>query len=231
MNLDRRLAGLRHLYAVYDRFCQTIGDLACRKYCDDCCSRNVTMTTLEGLHLLNGLPSGEKAQCLDALAGPDAGGGFRPRWTTNQMAAFCREGREPPEDAAIPDPSRCPLLADRACSLYGSRPFGCRAMVSRNPCRKRGFADMDEWVLTVNTVFLQLIEHLDRPGCFGNMRDVVLALTPAERLKAYEDGRPPVEAPGLIPNHPAPVLLVPPEHQTRLQPILAEIQQGLAPAL
>ena len=228
MSIDRRLSGLAHLYAVYDRFCRSLGDLACRKYCDACCSRNVTMTTLEGLHLLQGLDPAQEAQCLAALAGPAAGGGFRPRWTTNQMAAFCRDGREPPEDAAQHDAARCPLLVDRACALYDLRPFGCRCMMSRQPCRERGYADVDDWVLTVNTVFLQMIEHLDRPGCFGNLRDVVLALADDSRQAAYLGGHPPTAYPGLIANHPAPMLMVPPEHQAQMKPILAEIQQGLS---
>lgn len=227
MSIDRRLAGLAHLYAVYDRFCRSLGDLACRKFCDACCSRNVTMTTLEGLYLLRGVEREQKARCLADLTDTAAGGGFRPRWTTNQMAAFCREGREPSADPVDHDASRCPLLAERACSLYVSRPFGCRCMVSRQSCRERGYADVDDWVLTVNTVFLQVIEHLDRPGCYGNLRDVVLALAEEGRRSAYEQGRAPSAASGLIPNHPAPMLMVPPEHQARMKPLLAEIQQGL----
>lgn len=224
MRIARKLDALAHLYAVYERFCSTRDDLACRKYCADCCSRNVTMTTLEGLYLLKGLDPAPQGRCLEALKG--TGGGFRPRWTTNQMAAFCREGREPPEDGVDHDASRCSLLADEACSLYGLRPFGCRCMLSRQACGAQGYADVDDWTLTVNTVFLQLIEHLDRPGCFGNLQDVLLALASEGRRAAYEDGRPPTEAPGLIPNHPVPMLMVPPEHQTKIKPVLAEIQQG-----
>lgn len=226
MRIERRLEALAHFYAVYERLCGSLGDLACRKYCADCCPRNVTMTTLEGLYLWQGLSPERGARLRSALHDGAAESGFRPRWTTNQMAAYCREGREPPEDAVEHDDSRCTLLVDEACSLYGLRPFGCRCMVSRHPCGARGYADVDDWILTVNTVFLQLIEHLDRPGCFGNLQDVLLALAPEDRQTAYEDSRPPTGAPGLIPNHPVPMLMVPPEHQTRIQPVLAEIQQG-----
>jgi hypothetical protein len=228
MNIERRLAVLAHLYAVYDRFCGSLGDLACRKYCADCCSRNVTLTTLEGLFLLRELPPDQGARLQSALADGVSGSRFRPRWTTNQMAGFCREGREPPEDVVDHDGSRCPLLVDEACSIYGLRPFGCRCMVSRHPCGARGYADMDDWVLTVNTVFLQMIEHIDRPGCFGNLQDVLPALAAQKARTAYADGRPPCGAPGLIANHPAPMLMVPPEHQVKMKPILAEIQQGTA---
>jgi len=227
VTIDRRLALLDHLYAVYDRFCLSLGDLACRKYCADCCSRNVTMTTLEGLHLLRGLDTEAQDKCLAALAGVDDQPIFRPRWTTNQIAARCRDGLDPPEDDAVHDGSRCPLLADAACTLYPLRPFGCRCMLSRQACGVNGYADVDDWVLTVNTVFLQTIEHIDRPGCFGNMQDVLQALGSEDRCTAYREGRAPTEAPGLIPNQPAPVLMVPPEHQEGIRPIWEEMQRGM----
>jgi hypothetical protein len=100
-------------------------------------------------------------------------------------------------------------------------------MVSRQGGATKGYADVDDWVLTVNTVFLQTIEHIDRPGCFGNMQDVLQALGRDDWRAAYRDGRPSTEATRLIPNQPAPVLMVPPEHQAKMKPILAEIQQGL----
>jgi hypothetical protein len=227
VRVARRLAVLEHLYAVYDRLCGTFDDLACRKFCDTCCSRNVTLTTLEGLHLLRGLAADRQAACLTSLARDAGRPVFRPRFTTNQIAAMCRDGREPPDDAVDHDGSRCPLLADAACTLYALRPFGCRCMVSRHPCSERGYADVDDWVLTVNTVFLQTIEHLDRPGYFGNLQDVLSALGSEEGRAAYREGRPPLKANGLIPNRPAPMLMVPPEHRERIQPLLAEMQQGM----
>jgi len=228
VTIDHRLAVLAHLYALYDRVCESLGNLACRKHCADCCSRNVTMTTLEGLHLLEGLDPGEQGACLASLAQDPGGTIFRPRWTTNQIAARCRDGQDPPQDEAVHDGSPCRLLSDAACPLYAVRPFGCRCMVSRQPCADRGYADVDDWVLTVNTVFLQTIEHIDRPGCFGNMQDVLLALGREDRRAAYREGQPPLDAPGLIANRPAPVLMVPPEHRGRVQPILEEMQRGMA---
>jgi Fe-S-cluster containining protein len=227
VTIDQRLAVLNHLYAVYDRFCDSLDGLACRKFCADCCSRNVTMTTLEGLYLFQGLDAAQRAECLAALMQRPDPEAFRPRWTTNQIAALCRDGHDAPEDDVVHDGSRCSLLADTACSLYGLRPFGCRCMVSRQACGAQGYADVDDWVLTVNTVFLQTIEHVDRPGCFGNLQDVLLALGRGDWQAAYRDGRPSTNASGLIPNQPAPMLMVPPEHRDRIQPILAEMQRGM----
>ncbi len=227
MRIHRRLTALEHLYGVYDGFCQSLDGLACRKFCADCCSRHVTITTLEGLYLLQGLDGDRQQECLTALMDDSDQGIFRPRWTTNQIAGFCRAGHDPPEDDAPHDGSRCPLLVDAACSQYRLRPFGCRCMVSRHPCGTRGYADVDDWVLTVNTVFLQTIEHIDRPGSFGNLKDILQALEQEDLRKAYRDGRPLVETPGLIANQPAPMLMVPPEHRERIQPILAEMQRGM----
>lgn len=226
--IDQRLAALQHLYRVYDQFCDSLDSLACRKFCADCCSRNVTMTTLEGLYLFQGLDTAQRAECLAALVPDSDQGVFRPRWTTNQIAALCRDGHDAPDDDVAHDGSRCSLLTDAACSLYGLRPFGCRCMISRQVCATQGYADVDDWVLTVNTVFLQTIEHIDRPGCFGNMQDVLPALGREDLRAAYRAGRPPPEAAGLIPNRAAPMLMVPPEHRERIQPILAEMQRGMS---
>ena len=228
MTIEQRLAALEHLYAVYDRYCESIDGLACRKFCADCCSRHVTMTTLEGLYLLDRLDPVLLEDCLTAISRDAGENAFQPRWTTNQIAALCREGQDPPEDDVIHDDSHCPLLEDSACSFYALRPFGCRCMLSRYPCGSRGYADVDGWVLTVNTVFLQTIEHIDRPGCFGNMLDVLQALSVVGRQAAYRKGRSPLDAPGLIPNQPAPMLMIPPEHRERIQPILEAMQQGVA---
>jgi len=228
MRVVQRLAVLEHLYGVYDRFCGTLDGLACRKFCDTCCSRNVTLTTLEGFYLIQGLETGPREACLATLAGDQGRNGFRPRYTTNQIAALCREGQAPPEDAVDHDGSRCPYLADAACAFYNLRPFGCRCMLSRHPCGEHGYADADDWVLTVNTVFLQTIEHIDCPGGFGNLQDVLLALGSEEGRAAYREGRPPLEAPGLIPNRPALMLMVPPEHRARMAPLLAEMRRGMA---
>jgi hypothetical protein len=79
---------------------------------------------------------------------------------------------------------------------------------------------MPDFVLTVNTVFLQTIEHLDATGCTGNLADVLLCLLPDENQQAYREGRLSCSATGLTGNHPLTVLMVPPEHRDRLQPIL-----------
>ena len=40
-------------------------------------------------------------------------------------------------------------------------------------CGETGSADIDDFTASVNTVFLQVIEHLDAEGCSGNLIDVL----------------------------------------------------------
>ena len=47
MNLQRKMAVLERIYEIYDNFTKGL-DVACKKQCANCCTCNVTMTTLEG---------------------------------------------------------------------------------------------------------------------------------------------------------------------------------------
>lgn len=47
MNIDKKRVVLEQIYEIYDNFSKGF-DVACKKYCANCCTRNVTMTTLEG---------------------------------------------------------------------------------------------------------------------------------------------------------------------------------------
>ncbi len=47
MNIDKKRVILEQIYETYDNFSKEF-DVACKKYCANCCTRNVTMTTLEG---------------------------------------------------------------------------------------------------------------------------------------------------------------------------------------
>ena len=88
---------------------------------------------------------------------------------------------------------------------------------------------MDDWVLTANTVLLQTIEQLDCPGCFGNFSDVLLALEDwGLNTKAAPSGPPACEPAGLLTNQPTTVLMIPPEHMEKIQPLLQDIRARAA---
>jgi len=85
-------------------------------------------------------------------------------------------------------------------------------------------AIVDPFLVTVNTVFLQLVEHIDSDGLLGNMTDVLLLLESEPKRKRYEVNASLNHPIGLAANRCIPRLLVPPEHRVRIQPILQKIQ-------
>jgi hypothetical protein len=84
---------------------------------------------------------------------------------------------------------------------------------------------MDPFVLTVNNIFLQLIEHIDATGCSGSLVDILRCLLNDRQRNTYETRRLNCRSHQLIPNRTLKVLMVPPVHQKRIQPILATLRQ------
>ena len=224
MDLENRLAALGHIYDIYDEFAATL-DLACNKTCAHCCTSHVTLTTLEGYKIFNCLPSDSKAGLITEVKTKLDPNRFRPDLTTNQLAEFCAKGVEPPDQTDATASQVCFQLADSLCSIYELRPFGCRCLVSRNNCGETGYAEIDEFVLSVNTVFLQTIEHVDANGCTGNLVDVLKVLSSADYLDAYENKTLNCENTALISNHPLTALMIPPEHRHRMDPILNSLRE------
>lgn len=224
MELARRIHLLEGLYAIHDRFTDGLDSLACGLHCDDCCTRNVTMTTLEGIYLIDGLPPDDRQQLMACVRQQADQPRYRPAITTNTLARYCIENREPPEENQPAELAPCPLLDEKACPVYDRRPFGCRCFVSRRRCGDQGYADVDDWVLTANTVFLQTIEQLDCPGCFGNFSDVLLALEDGSLRAAQDSMTAACEAAGLLANQPTTALMIPPEHMEKIQPLLQAIR-------
>ena len=82
---------------------------------------------------------------------------------------------------------------------------------------------MPPLALTINDIFLQYIEHMDEKGIFGNLSDMLtLFLLPdtienlQDHLKEKQDSR-------FVSNEKIAVLMVPPEHRQKLNPIICKI--------
>jgi hypothetical protein len=221
--LKRKLAALKEVYNVFSRI--TAGqDVACTAKCSQCCTADVTLTTLEAYQLFKNMerPGTNALQRrLKAAGDPDR---FRPLVTTNQLADICAAGGDPPMEERAREATRCPLLAEDLCTLYDMRPFHCRCMVSRKACEETGSAEMDAYTLALNTVFLQVIEHLDRPGCTGNLLDLLPLVQSEPFREAYENGRCDCSKNDLIANQPLKVLMLPPEYKDRLAPVISSLQ-------
>ncbi|MEJ2034452.1 MAG: YkgJ family cysteine cluster protein [Deltaproteobacteria bacterium] len=211
MNPTLKEQALACIFSWHEKWSR-IFPLACRGGCSSCCTRSVTMTGLEGTILRNYLEQESKIgqlQELPVLAAGDA----RPQSTTNQFAAACLQGIETAGEPAGWNFTPCPFLVDHHCTIYPVRPFSCRAFASLAPCHLSGAADAPSLLLTVNTILCQLIEHLDQGGLWGNMLDVLPALS---ETGANTQGE-------LLTCQPCPGLLIPPEEQEDLEELLARL--------
>lgn len=209
--IDGRIDVLKRVYDLYE---QLISDttVACRKQCALCCTVNVTMTDLEGRLIISQLSKDAQAELRRRVIEAAPLNRFKPKTTANRMAVLCMEGKPIPAETIPADPAACPLLVGQICSIYPFRPFGCRSMFSIADCHGVGFAQMDDLLLSINTVFQQFIEHLDTPGVTGNLTDVLAMLS--GNLSCCQDGVPPPE--GMVENWPVKRLMIPPEHQERI---------------
>ena len=224
MDITSKLTILDQIYAVYDRFAASL-DLACKKFCDHCCTACVTLTTLEGYKIINGLNSTDRTEIIQKSQAASEEIRLRPQLTTNRLARLCADGVDPPEETDNLDLESCALLLDHQCPIYDLRPYGCRCLVSRHNCGETGYAEIDDFVLSVNTVFLQTIEHVDVDGCTGNLVDVLQAMSIEKNRTAYSNRALHCSANKLIPNQALEVLMIPPEHRTKMEPILQKLRE------
>jgi Fe-S-cluster containining protein len=221
--LKERETVLCRIYDLYDQFTGTL-DLACQKGCASCCTCNVTLTTLEAHLISRHLEKEGQRALLDKLMQSTNGRRFQPRVTTNHLAALCMDGQDPPEEDCDPSWGRCPLLDREVCSIYPVRPYACRCLLSIRKCEDAGHAEIPPFVLTVNTVFMQVIEHVDRTGMSGNLIDVMGWMAKDAHARTHAGGLPAEGAPSLIRNRPMPFLMVPPEHREAMEKILSALR-------
>jgi Fe-S-cluster containining protein len=221
--LEKKLEALTRVYKIYDAYSATL-NLACKPKCAHCCTTNVTMTTLEAYKIIYDLAATGKYEIIDSLKGIKEKERFQPQLTTNRMAELCAADAKVPHEDTTGEWQDCALLDDSLCTIYDLRPFGCRCFVSRHNCGESGHADIDDFTASVNTVFLQVIEHLDAEGCSGNLIDVLQFMASDDKRRDYQGGKLNCEENGLIVNWELKVLMIPPEHLERIEPILQQLR-------
>ncbi len=228
LQTEEKLSALGRIYEMYDQYTRKLS-LACRKYCDHCCTCNVTATGLEALKIARSLSESRKKEVFRALYPSLAKKRYLPGTTLNQMAEMCARKEEPPDEEVNPDWGKCPLLTNRACPIYEVRPFGCRCLISTRDCSLAGCAEIDPFTLTVNYVFAQFIEHLDQGGVYGNLADVLCselgsgaAVDPGQECGSCR--------PWLIENRPIPLLLIPPSHRQGIYPLVEKLRSIVSAA-
>lgn len=168
---------LQAIFEVYEEWTDN-KKFACQKGCAACCTQNVTMTAVEGELLLQHIREHKLEKWFaDRLQNGNREITKRPVMTHNAFARNCLKGVE----TSMGDPPRqqkaCLFLAeDNSCKVYGARPFGCRCFSSLEDCRTSGIAKQPDELLAINTVTMQVIEHLGQKEFWGNIYDVLLAL-------------------------------------------------------
>jgi Fe-S-cluster containining protein len=222
LKIPEKLLLLKKIYSIYEQYTNTL-DLACRKGCAYCCTRNVVVTSLEGILIYNHLKSSSEGQLIDKVRKFTHIPRFHTQLTTNGLAELCLDGKEIPDEQSPQVAGRCPLLKDETCSIYDVRPFECRSLISNVNCKEEGCAEQDPFSISVNTVFKQYIEHVDSQGISGNLTDMLIHMD--VNMGEGEDLKDGSVENNLIPNKGLQVLLIEPEHQEKMQPIIESIQQ------
>lgn len=213
---------LERIYALFDRAMAAF-PVACAKQCADCCTCNVTATGLEIAYIHDRLDGRALDDIRVRLARAGQTRRFRPFQTTNGLALACMEGRDADEEENDPSWGTCPLLENGICTIYPVRPLGCRVMMSTIPCRQTGQADMPFPALTIITVFLQFVEHLDAGGVYGNFLDL---LEHAGEDVLDCNGLPGKnKIPGAAQNLKIPALMIPPEHIEKTQGLVQSLRR------
>jgi len=202
---------LTTLHEAFSQWAETF-PFACRKGCATCCTRSVTMTSLEGDGIMAFLAEEDR---LAELAGPafqpNASQMGRPgQCTTNTFVAAHLRG-ESVDEAENWDLRPCPFLAEEYCTIYPVRPFGCRLFASLDPCASSGVADMPPGYLAGATALLQCIEHLDSGGRWGTMVELLAGMHTGQ---ADGHGEPTAPMPGF---------LIAPDESALVEPLLEDL--------
>jgi Fe-S-cluster containining protein len=219
MNLEQRLNILKKIYGLYNDASKHL-DVACKKNCAACCTPNVTMTTLEGYLIAGHMISNDQAELFENIQANISENRFKPEITTNRLADLCMKGDDPPEEEKKYSNKSCPLLKDNLCLIYEVRPLGCRCFMSKHDCSKAGYAEVDPFVMTLNTLFMQFVEHIDSMGFTGNFADVLLLMASDENRGKYKMNTLNNSGVELVPNLEINVLMVPPEHRLKVKPLI-----------
>lgn len=210
------------IYHAYDSLSPQT-PLACEKGCADCCTRNVILTSLETVHILTWLTSTGKGNLLTGASLDPGKKRFIPKVTINGLAALCLRGETPPDEDNDPSWGKCPFLRHDICTIYHARPFACRSMGSTVSCKDKGFAELDDFMVTVNEVFMQYIEHIDQLGSTGNLTDMLIFFKHPENQKKYIDNTRLPWPENILKNTAVPALMIPPQYREKIRPLLAEL--------
>lgn len=220
--LSIKLALLAQIYETYNELAVNFRS-ACEMSCSVCCTQNVLCTTVETESLLRYAEHIGRPNLATEILEKKSTKRLRPTLTVNSLAEYCMKSEEIPEAPQEMDHTACPLLENSICSMYAARPFACRSMWSQETCRPQGEAVMNPILVSINSVFHQIIEDIDRGGLYGNLLDTISCLGNPTRREDYllKGEAEPDEL--VLRTVPSPGLMVPPEHRPYVMKWLNEI--------
>ena len=230
MDVKTKSAILDQIYEIYDNFACSI-DVACKKYCSICCTRNVAITSLEGYRIFKYIELNGNQYLLEKIKAESDKKRFIPEVTTNMLAAICAKGNDIPDEEINHHWGKCPLLQENICPVYKARPFGCRCFVSKQNCIAKGYAEIDPFTVTVNNLFLQYIEHIDQSGHYGNLTDIVQYIALHKNKLPEDETKKKKLKEHLLQNHPITAFLIPHEHKEQIQPLLNSLNSIKVPVI
>jgi Fe-S-cluster containining protein len=177
---------LNNIYTSFDNWCaESQTQPACCKGCSTCCSQNVTITALEGENILRYIISeGMVDEFATALM--QVGDISRPKYSTNDFAKACLDGRDVDPEITTNKES-CPFLKDNICTIYPVRPFSCRLFMSSVTCSPGTPAQVTDDHFEASTAVTQVIEHLGQKEYWGNMLDVLMAMLDISEYREIAD--------------------------------------------
>ena len=139
--------------------------------------------------------------------------------TTNQFAAACLQEKIHEEVGESWNMTPCVFLENNHCTIYPVRSFMCRSLGSRVPCDEKGEAEMDPLFLTLNTLILQCIEHLDQGRPWGNMYTILSMISEDQKKSGHQKEK------NIRISHPIPGFLIPPEEFDQVEEQLNTLLQ------
>lgn len=224
--INIRLSILDKLFGLYEDIIKDYS-MSCKKGCNSCCTRNVTVTSLESFLVSDYILAERGQHFSDSLKKSITLPRFIPKTTSNGFASIIMSGGEEPDEFIDPSWKPCPFLESSGeCGIYDVRPFHCRCMHSEQICEEGGYSVLPPFIVTLNNVFLQYIEHLDKNGFVANLTDAVVWMTDPVNSKSYSQDSELKDLPiDFVRCMPMPFLMVPPEHQEQIRPVLKAVSE------
>ncbi|HBH29074.1 MAG: YkgJ family cysteine cluster protein [Desulfofustis sp. PB-SRB1] len=160
------------IYDIFDTWASRFTPV-CGPGCAHCCTSDVYLTEVEARIIIDYIEKQDRRQWLvELLSHP-----LPPvslHLTTNEFAAACLAGRDIDPGGGRFD-SPCRLLDNDLCPLYEVRPFGCRCLMSTIVHDATQPAAAPSGYYAAATATQQIIEHLSRPGRWGELSRMLLA--------------------------------------------------------